>query len=109
MFSERAAEREDEIELLTLLLETYDVEQRESVSSDPITLIKGLMEEHNLSQNDIANIVGRSKGYVSEMLNRKKALSKNVIRALADYFKISQESLNKHYELGTKEEVLELS
>ncbi len=99
MFSDNADERTDEIELLTLLIETYDNEQRESVSGDPITLIKALMEEHQLNQNDIAGIVGRSKGYVSEMLNRKKALSKDVIRAIAEHFKIRQEVLNKEYEL----------
>lgn len=102
MFSDQAEEREDEIELLTLLIETYDAEQRESVSSDPVTLIKALMEEHKLNQNDLAGIVNRSKGYVSEILNRKKSLSKEVIRTLADHFKINQEALNKEYELNNQ-------
>ena len=105
MFSDNVAEREDEIELLTLLIETYDAEQRESASGDPVSLVKALMEEHNLNQKDIAGIVNRTKGYVSEMLNRKKALSKEVIRSLADHFKISQNALNRHYELADSMEV----
>jgi HTH-type transcriptional regulator/antitoxin HigA len=102
MFSDQAEERVDEIELLTLLIETYDAEQRESENSDPVTLIKALMEEHKLNQNDLAGIVHRSKGYVSEILNRKKALSKDVIRSLAHHFKISQDALNKEYELNNQ-------
>ncbi|MCH8487218.1 MAG: helix-turn-helix domain-containing protein [Candidatus Cyclonatronum sp.] len=104
VFSDQSEERQDEVELLTLLIEHYDAQQRESRSDDPVTLIKALMQEHGLSQNDLAAIVNRSKGYVSEILNRKKALSKEVIRILAAHFKISQEALNKPYELAMEEQ-----
>lgn len=103
LFSDQSAEREDEIERLTLLIEHYDAQQREAVSDDPLTLIKALMGEHGLNQKDLAEIVNRSKGYVSEILNRKKALPKDVIRILAAHFKISQEALNKPYELVGQE------
>ncbi|AXJ00560.1 HTH-type transcriptional regulator / antitoxin HigA [Cyclonatronum proteinivorum] len=99
LFSDRSAEREDEVELLTLLIGHYDAQQRESISEDPVTLIKALMQGHGLSQNDLAAIVNRSKGYVSEILNRKKALPKDVIRILSAHFKISQEALNRPYGL----------
>ena len=106
MFSDKAEERVDEMELLTLLIETYDAEQRESEHSDPVTLIKALMEEHKLNQNDLASIVHPSKGYISEILNRKKSLSKDVIRTLAHHFKISQDALNKEYELNNQSKAL---
>ncbi|MCH8568984.1 MAG: helix-turn-helix domain-containing protein [Balneolales bacterium] len=102
--AEENGDREDEIELLTLLIEHYDAQQRESISSDPISLIKALMEENGLNQNDIAHIVNRSKSYVSEIMNRRKALSKDVIRLLADHFKIRQDALNRNYELKEKDE-----
>jgi Predicted transcription regulator containing HTH domain len=40
-----------------------------------------------------------SKGYVSDILNYKKGLSKDVIRKLADRFKVSQEAFNRPYKL----------
>lgn len=104
LFSDQSEARQAEVELLTLLIEHYDAQQRESHSDDPVTLIKALMQEDGLSQNDLAAIVKRSKGYVSEILNRKKALSKEVIRILAAHFKISQEALNKPYELAVGEQ-----
>lgn len=103
LFSGEADSRVDEVELLTLLIETYDNQQREKDNIDPITLIKSLMDEHEMSQNELAKILGRSKSYVSEILNRKKGLSKDIIRKIADYFKISQESLNKDYDLDKAE------
>src|SRR6056297_493659 len=98
-FSDEADEREDEIELLTLLIRTWDDEHRLAPESDPVELIKSLMKEHELSQNDLATIAGVGKSYISEILNYKKRLSKKVIRNLGDNFKIQQEALNKHYRL----------
>jgi antitoxin component HigA of HigAB toxin-antitoxin module len=42
----------------------------------------------------IVTILGVSKGLVSDILNYKKRLSKEIIRMLAGYFKVSQEAFN---------------
>lgn len=89
----------DEYELLYLLIRTWDDEHRQSPEMDPVEFIKSLMEGHHLSQNDLAEIAEVGKSYISEILNYKKCMSKNVIRKLADHFKIRQEALNKHYRL----------
>jgi len=99
VFSDEAEEREDEIELLTLLIRTWDDEHRLAPELDPVQLIKSLMEDHKLSQNDLAKIAEVGKSYISEILNYKKRMSKKVIRNLAEHFKIRQEALNKHYRL----------
>jgi len=98
-FSEEAEEREDEIELLSLLIRTWDDEHRLAPQMDPVELIKSLMEDHKLAQNDLAEIAGVGKSYISEILNYKKRMSKKVIRNIANHFKIQQEALNKHYRL----------
>lgn len=98
-FSDEADEREDEIELLTLLIRTWDDEHRLAPESDPVEIIKSLMKGHGLSQNDLAEIAGVGKSYISEILNYKKRMSKKVIRNIAKHFKIQQEALNKHYRL----------
>lgn len=98
-FIDEADEREDEIELLMLLIRTWVDEHRSVPDLDPVELIKSLMDDHGLSLNDLAKIAGVGKSYISEILNYKKRMSKKVIRNIADHFKIRQEALNKHYRL----------
>jgi HTH-type transcriptional regulator/antitoxin HigA len=90
---------EDEAELLTLLIEKWDAEHNTFKDVDPVQLLKYLMEEHSLKSTDLVNILQVSKSLVSEILNYKKGLSKEVIRKLAAYFKLSQEAFNKPYKL----------
>lgn len=91
--------REDEIELLTLLIEKWDNEHNTFNDSDPIELLKALMEEHNLKAKDLVGILNLSKGTISKILNYHKGLSKDTIRKLSDYFKLSQEAFNRPYKL----------
>lgn len=89
---------QDEIDLLTLLIEKFDEENNSFQQSDPITLLRSFMQDHQLKPQDLTAILGISKGYVSDILNYKKGLSKEVIRKLADYFKVRQEAFNRPYE-----------
>jgi HTH-type transcriptional regulator/antitoxin HigA len=89
----------DEIELLTLLIEKWDQEQNTLKDSDPIELLKALMEGHHLKAKDLVDILNLSKGTISKILNYQKGLSKDTIRKLSDYFKISQEAFNRPYKL----------
>ena len=92
-------QQQDEVELLTLLIENWDAEHSSLQEVDPITLLKSLMNERNLRAKDLVNILGVSKGLVSDILNRKKGLSKEVIRILARYFSVSQSAFNRPYNL----------
>jgi HTH-type transcriptional regulator / antitoxin HigA len=89
----------DEIELLTLLIEKWDNEHSTFDDSDPIQLIKALMDEHDLKAKDLVEILNLSKGTISKILNYHKGLSKDTIRKLSDYFKLSQEAFNRPYKL----------
>lgn len=90
---------EDEIELLTLLIEDWDEKHRLSPELDPVELVKAFMDEHGLNQTQLAEIVDYSKNYVSEILNYKKRIPPKLVRRLADHFKIQQSALNKPYRL----------
>ena len=90
---------QDEIDLLTLLIEKYDEEHNTFKETDPITLLRSFMHDHHLKPQDMTVILGISKGYVSDILNYKKGLSKDVIRKLADHFKVRQEAFNRPYKL----------
>ena len=92
-------EVEDEMELLTVLIEKYDQENNSFEDIDPIQLLSSLMEDHNLKAKDLVAILGVSKGLVSDILNYKKGLSKEVIRKLAQRFSMNQEAFNRPYKL----------
>jgi HTH-type transcriptional regulator / antitoxin HigA len=89
----------DEIALLTLLIEKWDLDHNTFGDLDPVQLLQSLMKEHGLKARDLVEVLGISKGYVSDILHYKKGFSKEVIRKLADHFKISQEAFNKPYKL----------
>ncbi len=91
--------KKDEIDLLTLLIEKWDNEHNTFNDSDPIELLKSLMEEHDLKAKDLVEILNLSKGTISKILNYHKGLSKDTIRKLSDYFKLSQEVFNRPYKL----------
>ena len=57
------------------------------------------MDEQKLKSKDLVEILGVSKGLVSDILNYKKGLSKEIIRTLATHFNVSQEAFNRPYKL----------
>lgn len=95
----KSKEMKDEIELLTLLLENWDKENNTFDEVDPITLLHSLMEERALKAKDLVDILGVSKGLISDILNYKKGLSKENIRKLSEYFSVSQEAFNREYKI----------
>lgn len=72
----------NELEILVLLIEKYEERHWAISIADPIEAIKYRMEEMNLKQNDLIPYVG-NKSKVSELLNRKIALSLTMIRNLS--------------------------
>lgn len=90
---------QDEIDLISLLIEKYDEEHNSFDDLDPIQLLKGLMKEHKMKAVDLSNLLNVSEGLVSDILNYKKGLSKETIRILADKFKLGQEAFNRPYDL----------
>jgi len=90
---------QDEIELLTLLIEKWDSENNSLVDLSPIEILRALMIDHNLKSKNLVEILSLSKGTVSKILNSQKGLSKETIRKLSDYFKVSQEAFNRPYKL----------
>lgn len=93
------SEVQDEIDLLTLLIETFDEAHNTFTELDPIALLRSFMAEHHLKPQQLVALLEVSKGYVSDILNYKKGLSKEVIRKLATHFKVRQEAFNRPYKL----------
>lgn len=92
-------ESEEEIEMLTWLIRKWDDEHSTFRKLNPVELIKSLMEDHNMKAKHLAELLQVNKSFISEILNYKKGLSKDVIRGLSERFKISQEAFNRPYKL----------
>lgn len=93
---------QDEIDLLSLLIEKWDNDNNTLKDADPIELIKALLAEHRLKAKDLIEILNLSKGTISKVLNYQKGLSKETIRKLSDYFRVSQEAFNRPYKLESE-------
>ncbi len=88
----------DELEILSLLIEKYEDEKYPIEAPDPIEAIKFRMEQMGYKQKDLENIIGY-KGRVSEILNKKRKLTLEMIRKIHDALHIPAEVLVKEYEV----------
>src|SRR5688572_12596441 len=74
-------EEGDELEVLSFLIEAYEKEHFPIEAPDPIEAIKFRMEQLGIKQKDLAEVLG-FKSRVSEILNRKRKLTLEMIRKL---------------------------
>lgn len=88
----------DEAEILILLIENYENQYHSIDMPDPIEAIKIRMEEMDLKPKDLAGVIGQ-KGRVSEILNKKKKLTVEMIRKLEQTLKIPASVLVSNYVL----------
>ena len=86
----------DELEVLGILIDQYENEHFPIGMPDPIEAIKFRMEQMGYNQNDLANIVGL-KSRASEILNRKRKLSLEMIRQLHEQLNIPTDVLIQAY------------
>ncbi|WP_026463484.1 helix-turn-helix domain-containing protein [Adhaeribacter aquaticus] len=84
----------EQAEILTMQLVKYEEENYPAEELDPIEYLKIRMEVLGLTQNDLVPYFG-NKGNVSKVLNRKRDLSLNNIRALYKGLRLSLEVLVK--------------
>ena len=92
-----------EAELLVTLIEKYEREHYPIALPDPIEAIKETMDRKDLKDKDLIPAIG-SKTTVSLVLNRKRALTIEMIRNLSALLKLPVEVLIQPYELDGKQE-----
>jgi HTH-type transcriptional regulator/antitoxin HigA len=83
----------DTLEVLTILVEAYENEHIDIAPPDPVDAIVFRMEQRGLDRADLQEILGVSRGRVSEVLSGKRCLSKAMIRRVADQLDIPAEIL----------------
>ena len=95
--SKKGTEQGDELEILSILIDRYENENFPIGMPDPIEAIKFRMEQLGMKQKDLAEIVG-FKSRVSEILNKKRKLTLDMIRKLNTTLHIPTEVLIQDYE-----------
>ena len=88
----------DEADIIGLMIDEYEKKNYPIDSPDPIEAIKIRMEEMNLKQSDLVDVIG-GKSRVSEVLNRKRKLTVEMIRNLTKRLNISSDILINEYKL----------
>ncbi len=88
----------DEADILALMVDEYENKNFPIEAPDPIEAIKIRMEDLNLKQSDLADALG-GKNRVSEILNRKRRLTLEMIRNLTKMLNLSPGLLIQEYQL----------
>lgn len=83
----------DELDVLSTLVEAYENIHYKIDAPDPVEAIKYILEEKGLQQKDIVKYFNGNKSLVSAVLNRKRELSKSVIKSLHEGLGIPYEIL----------------
>lgn len=99
--AKRGTPEADEAEILVLLIEKYEEEKYPIPSLDPIEAIKERVNFMNLKQKDLIGILG-TKSQVSEVLNKKKRMTVEMIRNVESKLRLPASLLIQHYALDSK-------
>ncbi|MEO9257891.1 MAG: helix-turn-helix domain-containing protein [Crocinitomicaceae bacterium] len=94
--SKNGTKEGDELEILSILIDKYENENFPIGFPDPIEAIKFRMEQMGLKQKDLAEAVGFTSR-VSEILNKKRKLTLEMIRNLHLKLNIPTEVLVQDY------------
>ncbi|MHB1687160.1 MAG: helix-turn-helix domain-containing protein [Ignavibacteriaceae bacterium] len=86
------SEDENFLEVLSILVEDYEHKYYPVDEIDPVEVIKYRMEEMGLKQTDLAEYLG-GRSRVSEILNRKRKLTVDMVRILHKKLNLPAETL----------------
>jgi HTH-type transcriptional regulator/antitoxin HigA len=87
----------DRLDILLTLVDAYEERRWPVESGDPVEVIRGAMALNGRSQSELAGVLG-SASRASEVLNRRRALTLPMIRALSDEWRIPAALLVRPYQ-----------
>lgn len=90
----------DRLDVLVMLVEAYEAEHYPIPDPDPIALLLHVMDARGLTRRDLEPYLG-SRARVSEILNRKRPLSLEMIRKLQSGLGLPADVLVQPYPLQT--------
>lgn len=86
----------DELDLLALVLEKYEEENFSIEQPTPLDAIRFMMEQNNLTDDDLGKIL-KSRSRVSELFLGKRKLALSHIRLLHHHLHIPAKTLIQEY------------
>ena len=84
----RTAEQDAALDLMVRLIQDYEEEHHPLPNPSPHEMLVYLMQQRGLKQADLLSIF-KSRGYVSDVVNAKRAISRVHAKQLAEFFKVS--------------------
>jgi HTH-type transcriptional regulator/antitoxin HigA len=88
------------LDLLLVLVSAYEDERFQIDPPDPIDAIVERVRDRDMSRADLEEMLGVSSGRVSEILNRRRPLTIDMIRKLSAGLGLSEHCLIQTYELA---------
>lgn len=88
----------DELDVLVTLVEAYEAKHYTIDAPDPIAAIQHRMEALGMERKDLEPLLG-SKSRVSEVLNRKRKLTMDMVRTLHVKMNLPAEALIQDYKI----------
>ena len=101
MDAERDTPEGDELEVLALMVDAYEVTHNPIADPDPIEFLKYVMECQGYGQKDLARLLN-SRPRASEILNRQRPLSLSMIRLISKTWQVPAEPLIHEYRLSVQ-------
>lgn len=86
------AETNEELEVLSILVASYEAEHVPDLPLDPIDYLKASMDNRGLTQADLSQLLG-SSSRAAEILGGKRDLSKAMIRTLVEQWGLDANTL----------------
>jgi len=88
----------DELDILVTLVEAFEAKHYAVDAPDPIVAIQHRMEALGMQRKDLELLLG-SKSRVSEILNRKRKLTMDMVRTLHVKMNLPAEALIQDYKI----------
>jgi len=98
--SEEGTEDGDRLEVLTVLIDAYESEHHAIELPDPIEAIKARMDDLGIDRAKLGAMIHAGSGRVSEILNRRRPLTLDMIRTLSKELGLSERCLLQSYPLA---------
>ena len=89
----------DRFEVLSTLIKDYEDKRFDIAQADPVEVLRFAIESMGKSQSDLADLLG-SRSRASEILNKQRRLTLEMIRTISEAWSIPIELLTAHYELA---------
>ena len=92
---------DDEIDLLSLLINEYNdrIMEQYSLDLDPVDLIIDLLAENNISQLELSKRIDVSPQLINDVIKYRREITKSLAYKQSDEFKLKDTTFLKPYKL----------